>query len=61
MNKVTFALQNIKNTIMSSSEDFKRILELYDQESKTSGAVQSISYDVGTSHCLLLQYKWFFR
>ena len=46
---------------MSSSEDFKRILELYDQESKTSGAVQSISYDVGTSHCLLLQYKWFFR
>lgn len=26
-----------KNTIMASSEDFKRILELYNQESKTSG------------------------
>lgn len=26
-----------KNTIMASSEDFKRILELYSQESKTSG------------------------
>lgn len=37
MNQVTFALQNIKNTIMASSEDFKRILELYNQESKTSG------------------------
>ena len=37
MNQVTFALQNIKNTIMASSEDFKRILELYNQESKASG------------------------
>ena len=26
-----------KNTIMASSEDFKRILELYNQESKTNG------------------------
>ena len=26
-----------KKTIMASSEDFKRILELYNQESKTSG------------------------
>ena len=26
-----------KNTIMASSEDFKRILELYNQESKASG------------------------
>lgn len=36
MNQVTFALQNIKNTIMASSEDFKKD-RLYNQESKTSG------------------------
>ena len=32
-----FALQTLKKTIMASSEDFKRILELYNQESKSSG------------------------
>ena len=37
MNPVSFALQNIKIRFMASSEDFKRILELYNQESKTGG------------------------